>query len=498
MPTHIARTMRQATHYAGMLEHPPLDTTDDHAEPILVALGGVVVAAATLEKVLIADITQRTAGQHGLSEELVAELAQLEMLPAGRLVKQLRALGLAEGLAARIEDVLARRNRLVHHVLEEPEIVLALRTGQGAEKVAANIEQLAADCGEISSTLAAVAFPGLEALLGASPAELAKMAAATDPAHISDDAERADLEAVQAMLAVVDPETLADEYAAISTPDGQTAATSVDSGASATPVAPLFAGFADSIRDLPAGQLSIEQLCCPQFRLQSEGQIEVFYTPFDHVNGDAHVTLIGITPGWRQMRVAYEAARDLLQQGVPHDQVLAATSDTAGFSGPMRTNLVAMLDGIGLPESLGITSSAELFAERSDLRHSTSAIRYAAFVNGRNYTGSQPALPTTPVLRRYVFDVLAVEIDQVPRSIVIPLGRSVESALALLIEAGKLDRTRCCLGFPHPSGANGHRTTQFAEARDQLRDNVARWFSSSRTKPPHQPASQRPCRDART
>lgn len=204
----------------------------------------------------------------------------------------------------------------------------------------------------------------------------------------------------------------------------------------------------------------------------------MFYTPFDHVNEAARVTLVGITPGWHQMRVAYEVARDLLREGLPHDAILPRVSSAAGFSGPMRANLLRMLDDLGLPGCLGIDSSAELFSQRADLRHGTSAIRYAAFVSKRNYTGSSPALVTVPLFTRYVRDVLAPELDRVPQSVVIPLGRAVDAALGLLIDAGALDPRRCCVGFPHPSGANGWRVSQFAQARATLRDKLSDWFSA--------------------
>ena len=106
-----------------------------------------------------------------------------------------------------------------------------------------------------------------------------------------------------------------------------------------------------------------------------------------------------------------------------------------------------MLDDLGLPGCLDIDSSAELFGRRADLRHGTSAIRYAAFVSERNYTGSSPPLVTVPLFRRYVFDVLAPELDRVPGSAVIPLGRAVDAALGLLIDAGALDRL-----VQHPAG----------------------------------------------
>jgi hypothetical protein len=240
----------------------------------------------------------------------------------------------------------------------------------------------------------------------------------------------------------------------------------------------LFERYAEAIRGLPSGELAIGDLRCERFLLQAEGLVEIYYTPFDHVNETARVTLVGITPGWHQMRLAYTVARDLLREGLPHDAILPRVSSAAGFSGPMRANLLRMLDDLGLPRCLGIDSSAELFGSRADLRHGTSAIRYAAFVSERNYTGSSPPLVTVPLFRRYVFDVLGPELDRVPRSVVIPLGRAVDAALGLLIDAAVLDPRRCCLGFPHPSGANGHRMNQFAEIQEALSDKLSHWFSA--------------------
>ncbi len=60
----------------------------------------------------------------------------------------------------------------------------------------------------------------------------------------------------------------------------------------------------------------------------------------------------------------------------------------------------------------------------------------------------------------------------------IPLGRAVDTTLGLLIDAGALDSRRCCLGFPHPSGANGHRMSQFAKIQETLSDKLSDWFSA--------------------
>jgi hypothetical protein len=33
-------------------------------------------------------------------------------------------------------------------------------------------------------------------------------------------------------------------------------------------------------------------------------------------------------------------------------------------------------------------------------------------------------------------------------------------------------------GFPHPSGANGHRLRQYQQQRDELTATVRRWFAN--------------------
>jgi hypothetical protein len=55
---------------------------------------------------------------------------------------------------------------------------------------------------------------------------------------------------------------------------------------------------------------------------------------------------------------------------------------------------------LGLPGLLGIDRSEEVFADRADLGHSTSALRNLVFVRGNNYAGSVPPIATTPALRR--------------------------------------------------------------------------------------------------
>jgi hypothetical protein len=108
--------------------------------------------------------------------------------------------------------------------------------------------------------------------------------------------------------------------------------------------------------------------------------------------------------------------------------------------------------------------------------HSTSALRNPVFVAGRNYTGSSPQIAETPLLRQQVFSTLGPELAQVPDAIVIPLGKAAQSALELLVADGVVARERCCWGFPHPSGANGHRARLFDAERSHLTQILTAWF----------------------
>ena len=58
------------------------------------------------------------------------------------------------------------------------------------------------------------------------------------------------------------------------------------------------------------------------------------------------------------------------------------------FAGPMRRNLVDMLDKIGLAERLGLATTAALFGDASKRLHSTSVLRYPILKDQRNYSDS--------------------------------------------------------------------------------------------------------------
>jgi hypothetical protein len=137
-----------------------------------------------------------------------------------------------------------------------------------------------------------------------------------------------------------------------------------------------------------------------------------------------------------------------------------------------------MLDDLGMSQLLGITSSHALFADRVDLLHATSAVRYPVVVRGEeNYSGSSPRLSRHQKLRSMMREYLVYELSHCPGALVIPLGKYVGEAILELASEGLVEAKRCLFGFPHPSGGNGHRAKQFEARREDLAHTMHTWFS---------------------
>jgi len=204
--------------------------------------------------------------------------------------------------------------------------------------------------------------------------------------------------------------------------------------------------------------------------LSSEGALETFYAPFDHINIHARVTICGITPGLQQAMNALNEARKQLAAGASVEDTKRCAKETASFSGPMRSNLITMLDHIGLNTLLHIDSCERLFSTHRHLVHYTSALRYPVFVNGTNYSGS-PSMLSCASLRHQVDNHLAAEVKALGENcIYVPLGPKVAEVLLRLQTQGLLKPEQILAGLPHPSGANAERISYFLgnKAREQL------------------------------
>lgn len=230
----------------------------------------------------------------------------------------------------------------------------------------------------------------------------------------------------------------------------------------------MFENYLDTLTTLES---RIDAKSLPDtFLLEESGDISVYYAPFDYINTDAKIVICGITPGFKQAVSAIEEASRQLINGASIEEAKLNAKNTASFGGPMRANLIRLLDFIRINEILGLNTTSDLFGNSSNLVHYTSALRYPVFKSGKNYSGT-PSMLTTPVLRNQVEKYLIPELKCFGKNtIFVPLGPKVEEALKFCAESGVLRMDQILSGLPHPSGANAERISYFLneKPRDKL------------------------------
>lgn len=238
-----------------------------------------------------------------------------------------------------------------------------------------------------------------------------------------------------------------------------------------------LAHYLNQLHTLSAsGPFTKSDLRTPPFRLFQDGELDMFYSPHnEYINPQALIVIAGITPGFSQMQRAYSTAANLLKIGASLEQIALETKKAAGISGSMRKHITEMLDECGLPAVLHIKESSQLFTQERDLLHTTSVIKYPVFYRQKNYTGYRPSISQSDLLSRYAFECFPAEIETLKRHILlIPLGKAAESVCRTLTEQNRLKQTMLLRGFPHPSGANGHRFKQFRENKQSLQEQIQR------------------------
>lgn len=186
-----------------------------------------------------------------------------------------------------------------------------------------------------------------------------------------------------------------------------------------------------------------------------------FYCPFDALSKDAKIVIVGICPGRSQWMNALTACKHELAQHQDTETVLKMTKQSAAFSGPIRKNLIDILDHLGLHQKLGLHSTASLFKQDQHLVQMSSVLRQAIFVNNQNYAGSSPNMLKHPFLLQHIHDYFIPEVQALPNTLYIPMGKSVIEVLHYISSLGYLQPSHILSGFPHPSGANAERIQYF-------------------------------------
>ncbi|MFT7234700.1 MAG: uracil-DNA glycosylase [Methylophagaceae bacterium] len=202
---------------------------------------------------------------------------------------------------------------------------------------------------------------------------------------------------------------------------------------------------------LPDPSLKIWQL--------PDRKLSCFYAPFEHVNTQAKLIIVGITPGRSQMNRSINALNHALSDGQSTQQALKSVKQSASLSGTMRPRLVDMLNRLGYAQKLGIACCSSLWGENNNLVHFCSVLKYPIFVNGKDYSG-QPKIFNVPQLKSLLFEQFVNDVQSInPSAHLMPLGEMVAEVLMQLDQRGDLKHFLPRFGNhivspPHPSGAN--------------------------------------------
>lgn len=228
----------------------------------------------------------------------------------------------------------------------------------------------------------------------------------------------------------------------------------------------LFSRYASMIKTHSIEELTQSDLLL----LKTLGPVQSFYAPFEAINHDAKVVIVGICPGQQQWRNSLIAAKVGLEQQVSEENILKLAKNSGAFSGAIRKNLTQLLDHIGLHNQLGIQTTAELFSIHQDKVQMCSVLQQCILVNGKNYAGSTPAMLKNELLKQHIDDYFIPIVQQLPNAIYIPLGKGVDEVLNYVCSLGYLNDQQILAGLPHPSGANAERIKYFLgeKPRDQL------------------------------
>ena len=224
-----------------------------------------------------------------------------------------------------------------------------------------------------------------------------------------------------------------------------------------------FSDYKQLIRHRSFAELTQTSL----LQLATAQSLSSYYTPFEWMNPQAKVVLVGITPGRAQWERAIQAAQDALLQGLNDDSVLKYAKQQGAFSGPIRKNLVKILDYIGLQQKLDLQSTAQLFDDAQHLVHMTALMPHAIFKDNKNYSGTSPSMLKNAFLYDQIQQHFLPQIEILADALYIPLGQSVIDVLNHLSNLGYLKSEQILQGFPHPSGANAERILYFLDQKQR-------------------------------
>ncbi len=216
----------------------------------------------------------------------------------------------------------------------------------------------------------------------------------------------------------------------------------------------------------------------PIFSLGTESRYQLQYIPFEYVNRDARLVIVGITPGMNQLRLAYEAAKVGLKANWGDEKTLKYIKQQGAFGGSaMRPNLLKMLRHFDFERLLEIGDATSLWGNNSHLLQTTSVVPHAAFKAGKMFAGSFDEVMRSHLLREcFEESFLPTLAELSPDAMYVGLGPCPLDALKWCADRGLIKRSQLLGAFCHPSSSGGSMTRYFlrevAKSGLKLKDPV--------------------------
>lgn len=220
----------------------------------------------------------------------------------------------------------------------------------------------------------------------------------------------------------------------------------------------LFSQYADDLM-----RLGVEGVGHAGLILGHEGKYDLWYTPFENVNRNAKLVIVGITPGNTQLEMAYKKSQDLLKAGLAEREILVEVKKAGAFGGKsMKPNLLKMLRHFRFEQLLGIVDVQTLWGADAALLHSTSVVPHAAFKDGERFNGGFDEVMATSLLRTCFLDCFVPSASEMrSNALFIALGPCPQAALEWCVREGALQREQVLGSFCHPSSAGGSTTRYY-------------------------------------
>jgi hypothetical protein len=206
----------------------------------------------------------------------------------------------------------------------------------------------------------------------------------------------------------------------------------------------------------------------PSLKLWREGNFAAFYAPFDWINEEADIVLLGITPGRNQATKALLALRSALMAGKSIPEAAARAKQAASFEGDMRTIAAELMDYFRLNEVFGLPSTSMLFGAAAHRAHYTSVLRHPVLewkavnkkgtkVTGWTDYGGDEKITKRASMMETIEAKLVPELSLFPNAWLVPFGPVPALVLDQLADRGDIHRSRILTGLNHPSGTQWNR-----------------------------------------